>query len=109
MSFWLTSGLALVMTSPTGIKVKEIDRRVRILIADDHQVIRMKVWSTLERHPHFEVCGGPQDGAKAIEEAKKLKPDVVVLNASMPVLDGFEADREIKANLPRTAIVILTR
>ena len=83
-------------------------RRVRILIADDHPVIRTRGRSTLERHPHFEVCGEAQDGAKAVEEAKKLKPDVVVLNVSMPVLNGFEAAREIKVNLPTTAIVILS-
>jgi two-component system nitrate/nitrite response regulator NarL len=108
MSFFPTSGLALAMSSPTGIKVKEIDRRVRIFIADDHPVIRMRVRSTLERHPHFEVCGEAQDGAKAIEEAKKLKPDVIVLDVSMPVLNGFEAAREITPILPTTAIVILS-
>jgi DNA-binding NarL/FixJ family response regulator len=87
---------------------KEAERRVRVLIADDHPAITMTVRSTLERHPRFEVCGEAPDGAKAIEEAEKLKPDVVVLNASMPVLNGFEAAREIKKNLPKTAIVILS-
>ena len=108
MSFFPTSGLASVMSSLTGINVKEIDRRVRVLIADDHQVIRMSVRSTLERHPHFEVCGEAHDGAGAIVEAEKLKPDVIVLDVSMPVLNGFEAAREITAILPTTAIVILS-
>jgi two-component system nitrate/nitrite response regulator NarL len=49
-----------------------------------------------------------EDGAKAIEETQRLKPDVVVLNVSMPVLDGFQAAREIQATLPETAIVILS-
>jgi DNA-binding NarL/FixJ family response regulator len=62
----------------------------------------------LEEHPRFEVCGEAEDGAEAIEEAQRLKPDVVVLNVSMPVLNGFEAAREIKASLPETAIVILS-
>jgi len=66
------------------------------------------VRSTLEEHPRFEVCGEAEDGAKTIEEAARLKPDVVVLNITMPVLDGFEAAREIKASLPKTAIVILS-
>ena len=96
------------MASPTGVHVQEIERRVRILIADDHQLIRKMVRETLELHPRFEVCGEVPDGAKAIEEATKLKPDVVVLNVSMPVLNGFEAAREIKATLPETAIVILS-
>ena len=99
--------LALIMAS-AGVKVKDINRRVRILIADDHPAIRKRVRSTLEQYPRFEVCGEAQDGSKAIEEAQKLIPDVVILNVSMPVLNGFEAAREIKTSLPDTAIVILS-
>jgi two-component system response regulator NreC len=96
------------MASATGTKVKQIDRRVRILIADDHPVIRKRVRFALEGHSRFEVCAEAEDGAKAIEEAQRLKPDVVVLNVTMPVVDGFQAAREIKASLPETAIVILS-
>src|ERR1700722_4508937 len=91
-----------------AVRVNPLDRRVRILIADNHDVIRGMVRSTLQQHPEFEFCGEAADGAQAIEEAKKLKPDVVVLNVSMPVLNGFEAAREIKATLPGSAIVILS-
>jgi two-component system nitrate/nitrite response regulator NarL len=94
-------------TSPAAA-VKKLGRRVRVLIADDHDVIRGMVRSTLQQHPQFEVCGEAADGAQAIEKAKKLKPDVVVLNVSMPILNGFEAAREIKATLPGSAIVILS-
>src|ERR1700730_4490936 len=66
------------------------------------------VRSTLRLHPHFEVCGEAADGVQAIEEAKKLKPDVVLLNVSMPVLNRSEAAREIRTNLPESAIVILS-
>jgi DNA-binding NarL/FixJ family response regulator len=90
------------------MRVRELGRRVRVLIADDHPVIRTMVRSTLQVHPDFEVCGEAEDGAQAIEEAKKLKPDVVVLNVTMPVLDGFEAAREIRTILPESAIVILS-
>ena len=79
-----------------------------MLIADDYPGIRKAVRSILEKHPRFEVCGEAEDGAKAIEEAKKLKPDAVILNVTMPVLNGFEAAREIKATLPETAIIILS-
>ncbi len=89
--------------------VSQIDRTVRILIADDHPIIRRVVRSTLQQHPHFEICGEAVNGAEAIEEAKKLKPDVVVLNVSMPVMNGFEAAREIKTILPESAIVILSQ
>ena len=101
-------GLFLVMLSPTGVRVKQIDRPVRILIADDHPGIRKTVRSTLEQHPRFEVVGEAEDGAKAIREARRLKPDVVVLNVAMPVLNGLEAAREIKTSLPQSAIVILS-
>jgi len=54
------------------------------------------------------VCGEAEDGFKAIEEAHKLKPDVVVLNISMPVLNGFEVAHKIKASLPGQAIIMLS-
>jgi DNA-binding NarL/FixJ family response regulator len=101
-------GIALTMSHPLGIAVKALGRRVRILIADDYPAIRRCVRSTLEEHPRFEICGEAEDGAEAIKEAKRLKPDVVVLNVSIPVLNGFEAAREIKTSLPETAIVILS-
>ena len=91
-----------------GAKMKANDRTIRILIADDQPIIRGMVRSTLEKVPHFEVCAEAVDGAKAIEQAHRLKPDVVVLNVTMPVLNGFEAARGIKAILPETAIVILS-
>jgi DNA-binding NarL/FixJ family response regulator len=84
------------------------DRRLRVLIADDQPIIRRMVRSTLEEVPHLEVCAEAEDGAKAIEDAQRLKPDVVVLNVTMPFLNGFEAARQIKATLPETAIVILS-
>jgi two-component system nitrate/nitrite response regulator NarL len=64
--------------------------------------------STLQEHAHFEVCGEAVDGAEAVEAAKKLKPDVVVLNVTMPVMNGFEAARKIKEDVPQSAIVILS-
>ena len=97
------------MTQSTGTRPRQFDRRVRVLIADDHPVIRRMVRSVLQVHPNFEVCGEAMDGAQAVEEAKKLKPDVVVLNVTMPVMNGFEAAREIKAILPQSAIVILSQ
>src|ERR1700683_731566 len=97
------------MTRGASTRIKDFGRKVRILIADDHPVIRRVVRSTLQQQPHFEGCGEVENGLEAIEEAKKLKPDVVVLNVSMPLLNGFEAAREIKKTLPESAIVILTQ
>jgi len=62
----------------------------------------------LESHTHFEVCGEARDGGEAVAEAQRLKPDVVILNITMPVLDGIAAAREIKVKLPESAIVILS-
>jgi DNA-binding NarL/FixJ family response regulator len=84
------------------------DRPLRILVADDHPVIRKSVRRLLDSHPGFEVCGEACDGAEAIKEAQRLKLDVVVLNITMPVLNGIEAAREITAKLPESAIVILS-
>jgi DNA-binding NarL/FixJ family response regulator len=96
------------MFKRAGVDANRMDHRIRILIADDYAAIRRVVRSTLERNPRFEVCGEAVDGAKAIEEAQRLKPDVVIMNISMPVLNGYEAARKIKSSLPGTAIVILS-
>ena len=86
-----------------------IDQRLRILIAEDHPLIRKQLRSILEHnYDRFEVCGEAQDGVEAIAKAHKLKPDVVVLNVSMPVLNGLAAARKIKSELPGAAIVILS-
>ena len=82
--------------------------RIRILVADDHSVIRRMVRTTLEKHAHFEVCAEAENGAEAVELAKKVKPDVTILNIMMPVLNGFDAAREIRRQVPQSAIVILS-
>ncbi len=67
------------------------DVRIRVVVADDHPVVRGMVRSALQRHPHFEVCGEAENGAEAIEEVKRVRPDVVVLNVTMPLVNGFQA------------------
>lgn len=96
------------MSQTAAVKIKEPDRKVQVLIVDDHFFIRKKVRSILEQHQRFQVCGEAADGANAIEEAKRLRPDVIILDVTMPVLNGFEAAREIEATLPESAIVILS-
>lgn len=99
-------GLRLDMC--TVSQVETDIRSLRILIADDQPIIRKHVRRILEEQPNFIVCGEAYDGARAIEEAERLKPDVVVLDLSMPILNGFDAGRKIKSELPETAIVILS-
>src|SRR3954449_5909835 len=93
-------------TSERGTMPKR--QRLRILIAEDHAFVRKQVRMMLERSPQFAVIAEAQDGAQAVEYAMRLKPDVVVLNLSMPVLNGIDAAREIKARIPQSSIVILS-
>ena len=83
-------------------------RRLKILVADDHEVMRTGVRALIEQEPGWEVCGTATNGQEAVEGARRLKPDVVVLDMTMPELDGLEALREIKHTLPNTEVVIFS-
>ena len=83
-------------------------RRLKILVADDHEVMRTGVRALIELEPGWRVCGTVTNGQEAVEAARKLKPDVVVLDMTMPELDGLEALREIKRALPHTEVVIFS-
>jgi DNA-binding NarL/FixJ family response regulator len=80
----------------------------RILIADDHQVVRSGLRTVLDAHPGFEVVGEAANGVEAVSAALATKPDVVVLDYAMPVRNGVEATREIRSRLPRTEVLIFT-
>lgn len=79
-----------------------------MLICDDHFVVRDGVRSRLEGHPGFEVIGEAEDGAEALGLAHRLKPDVVLMDLSMPGMDGVEATGRIKAELPHIKVLVLT-
>jgi two-component system response regulator NreC len=81
---------------------------IRILLADDHNVMRAGLKLLLERHSGFRVVGEASDGYEAVENAIASKPDVVVLDIAMPRLSGIEAAKRITAQLPQTAIIILS-
>jgi DNA-binding NarL/FixJ family response regulator len=80
----------------------------RILIADDHEVVRKGLRSLLESEPGLEVVGEASNGREAVERAATTKPDVVVLDIGMPELNGLEATRRIVKAMPRTEVLILT-
>src|SRR5579863_1707974 len=82
--------------------------RVRVLIADDHPVVRRGIRSLIESQPDWQVCGEAVNGRDAVAQASKLKPDVVVMDIAMPELNGLEATRQIAAVLPQTEVLILT-
>lgn len=81
---------------------------LRILVVDDHAVVRRGVRALLEGHPGWEVCGEAGTGREAVEKAGRLKPDIVVLDLSLPELNGLEATREILRESPRTEVLVLT-
>ena len=81
---------------------------IQILLADDHNVVRKGLRKTLEEHKEWRVCGEAADGREAVKMALELKPDIVVLDLTMPGLNGIEATRQIKHALPRTEVLIFT-
>ena len=82
---------------------------VRILVADDHEVVRRGVRSLLNSRTDWEVCGEAADGKEAVEKAKELKPDVIVMDISMPRLNGLEATRVIRKEVPQSEILIFSQ
>lgn len=81
---------------------------IRILLADDHNIMRRGLRLLLERQPGFSVVSEASDGRQAVEQAEATKPDVVVLDIAMPNLSGIEAAGRISEMLPQVAIVILS-
>lgn len=81
---------------------------VRILIADDHEIVRRGVRALLESQPGWVVSGEAATGREATEKVMQLKPDVVILDISMPDLNGLEATRHIVRSFPRTKVLLLT-
>ncbi len=83
-------------------------KKLRILLADDHIVMRAGLRALLERQPNLEVVGESENGRETVELAASLKPDVVVMDVGMPVLNGIEATKMIVSQHPTTAVVILS-
>jgi DNA-binding NarL/FixJ family response regulator len=82
--------------------------KIRVLIADDHELIRQGVRSILHSERDAQVVGEAVTGLQAVEQTQKLKPDVVVMDLAMPELDGIEATRQIRAANPSTQVIVLT-
>jgi DNA-binding NarL/FixJ family response regulator len=83
-------------------------KRLRILLADDHEMVRHGLRAVIEEQHGWEVCGEARTGREAVARALELRPDVVVMDFTMPELNGMDATREIRAMLPRTQVLILT-
>jgi DNA-binding NarL/FixJ family response regulator len=84
------------------------DSLVRILVADDNELIRSSLCSVLQSRAGWIVCGEATDGNEALEKATQLKPDVILIDVSMPHLNGFEAANCIHEQVPDSEILIVT-
>jgi DNA-binding NarL/FixJ family response regulator len=83
-------------------------RMVRVLIADDHQIVREGLITLLRLEPDIQIVGLARDGQEAVDLARRLRPDVVVMDVSMPRMDGVEATRIIRTEVSGTRVVGLS-
>jgi two-component system response regulator NreC len=81
---------------------------IRIMIADDHTILRQGLVRLLEDQPEFKVLGEATNGRMALEKALALKPDIIIMDIVMPLMNGIEAAKRIKKHLPKTKIIILS-
>jgi len=96
------------MRQRQGINEVESNSKIKILLADDHAVVRESIHKFLSRQDDFVVIGECGDGSEAVSLARSLNPDVIVLDIAMPNLNGIEATKIIKKNQPGSAVLILT-
>ena len=81
---------------------------VRILIADDHEAVRVGLQTMVEERPNWEVVALARDGEEAVAKAIETKPDIAIIDYSMPLLNGIEVTQQIRARLPKTEVLIFT-
>src|SRR4030067_2997243 len=81
---------------------------IRILLADDHIILRQGTVALLRRERDIQIIAEASNGQEAVELARKLKPDIVVMDVRMPLLSGVEATRQIRASLPGVQVLVLT-
>ena len=84
------------------------ERPIRVLLVDDHAVVRKGLRALLDREPSIEVVGEAEDGEQAVRAADRVRPDVVLMDLEMPGLNGIEATQRIVETHPDTKIVVLT-
>ena len=83
-------------------------KKITVLLSDDHNLVREGLRLLLEKETDMQVVGEASDGRQAVREAKRLKPDVVLQDLAMPLLNGLEAARQITAEVPTTRVLVLS-
>src|SRR5437868_4305596 len=83
-------------------------KRITVLIAEDHQIVREGLQSLLDHEADIEVVAEAENGREAVQLTKKLRPQVVVMDIAMPLLNGLEATRQIRKDFPETRVIILS-
>jgi DNA-binding NarL/FixJ family response regulator len=86
----------------------QVPRTIRVLIADDHQLFAEALEAILAGDDRIEVVGRASNGREAVEQARSLVPDVVLMDIAMPVMDGVEATEEIRKSMPSVCVLMLT-
>ena len=82
--------------------------KLRIMVADDHELVRRGLCTLLQAHEDWEICGEASDGREAVEKAKHLKPDVIILDVGMPNLNGLDATRQLCRQNAHYKVIVLT-
>jgi two-component system response regulator NreC len=85
-----------------------MQKSYRVLIVDDHQVMRKGIRALLENDPVWQVCGEAENGRQAVTKARELNPDLIILDLTMPEMNGLEAARQIRNSSPDAKIVIFS-
>jgi len=88
--------------------MKKDNATIRILIADDHKIMRQGLLSLLEKQPNMEVVAEAENGRKAVQLALEKRPDIIIMDISMPDLNGIEATRQVLAELSETRVIALS-
>lgn len=83
-------------------------KKTQILIADDHAVMRMGLTALFDTVPEFKIIGEASTGLEAVDKAHTLKPDIIIMDLMMPIMDGVAATRKIQQDTPNTKVLLLT-